>query len=94
MTSPFSRTFSVLEVDTVKKVSRGATAGASQEIDMPERRRLTSCLVPTHCAFVTENKLLCQRRARGFKREQFSYLNIVVTASNDTGPIIDFKTDN
>lgn len=62
MTSPFSRTFSVLEVDTVKKVSRGATAGASQEIDMPERRRLTSCLVPTHCAQTQTQRTSCYAR--------------------------------
>lgn len=66
-----------------KKFSRGATAGAFPEIDMPERRHLAGCLVPTDCVFVTENELLFQRRGRRFKRKQLCYLNVVVTASND-----------
>lgn len=61
---------------------------------MPERRHLTGCLVPTDCVFVTESKLLCQRRGREFRRKQLGYLNVVMTASVDTGPMKDFKTEN
>lgn len=52
-------------------------AGASQEICMSERTHLTACLVPADCVFVTESKLLCQRRERGIEGKQLSYLNTV-----------------